>query len=154
AFHLHFNGAGGNVAAGKYNDGSPSMRPILARRLADGMKAAWDSTVKTPVQASDVGWRMLPVSLPPAEPIRNQEELLRRIQDRAQPVRSRLSAGRDLAFVRSVQSGRTIPLFLLTIGPARVLHMPGELFVEYQLAAQERLPSAFVAMAAYGDYGP
>src|SRR5262249_14198900 len=39
--HIHLNGPGGNVAAGKYNDGSPEMRPILARRLADGMKAAW-----------------------------------------------------------------------------------------------------------------
>ena len=32
--------------------------------------------------------------------------------------------------------------------------MPGELFVEYQLAAQAMLPDAFVCMAAYGDYGP
>jgi len=32
--------------------------------------------------------------------------------------------------------------------------MPGELFVEYQLAAQKMRPDDFVAMAAYGDYGP
>jgi hypothetical protein len=32
--------------------------------------------------------------------------------------------------------------------------MPGELFVEYQLAAQQMRPDLFVAMAAYGDYGP
>ncbi len=32
--------------------------------------------------------------------------------------------------------------------------MPGELFVEYQLAAQKMRPNAFVCMAAYGDYGP
>ncbi len=32
--------------------------------------------------------------------------------------------------------------------------MPGELFVEYQLAAQKMRPDAFVCMAAYGDYGP
>ena len=36
--HIHFNGAGGNVAAGKYNDGSPANRPMLAERLAAGMK--------------------------------------------------------------------------------------------------------------------
>jgi hypothetical protein len=35
-----------------------------------------------------------------------------------------------------------------------VLHLPGELFVEYQLAAQKLRPDLFVAMAAYGDYGP
>ncbi len=32
--------------------------------------------------------------------------------------------------------------------------MPGELFVEYQLAAQKIRPDLFVAMAAYGDYAP
>jgi hypothetical protein len=31
--------------------------------------------------------------------------------------------------------------------------MPGELFVEYQLAAQKMRPDSFVCMAAYGDYG-
>ena len=42
----------------------------------------------------------------------------------------------------------------LRLGRARVLHLPGELFVEYQLAAQKLRPDLFVAMAAYGDYGP
>jgi hypothetical protein len=32
--------------------------------------------------------------------------------------------------------------------------MPGELFIEYQLAAQNERPKGFVCMAAYGDYGP
>jgi hypothetical protein len=32
--------------------------------------------------------------------------------------------------------------------------MPGELFVEYEFAAQDRMPESFIAMAAYGDYGP
>ncbi len=31
--------------------------------------------------------------------------------------------------------------------------MPGELFVEYQLAAQQMRPGEPVMMAAYGDYG-
>jgi len=34
------------------------------------------------------------------------------------------------------------------------LHMPGELFVEYQLAARRMRTDLFVAMAAYGDYAP
>jgi hypothetical protein len=152
--HIHFNGAGGNVAAGKYNDGSLPMRPILARRLADGMKAAWLSMEKTPIQAGDVRWRSVPVALPVAEAIRDEARLRSLIQDAAQPLRVRLTAGRDLAFARLHAANRTIPLFLLTVGPARVLHMPGELFVEYQLAAQDRRPREFVAMAAYGDYGP
>lgn len=152
--HIHFNGAGGNVAAGKYNDGSPEMRPILARRLADGMKAAWAATVKTPIRASDIGWSILPVSLPPAEAIRDQQRLVGLIEDEQKLTRLRLTAGQDLAFARLRAANRIIPLFLLTLGPARVIHMPGELFVEYQLAGQDMAPGQFMAMAAYGDYGP
>jgi hypothetical protein len=40
------------------------------------------------------------------------------------------------------------------MGRARILHLPGELFVEYQLAAKAERPDLFVAMAAYGDYAP
>ena len=50
--------------------------------------------------------------------------------------------------------GLKIPISCLWLGDARVVHMPGELFVEYQLAAQAMRPDGFVAMAAYGDYGP
>jgi len=35
-----------------------------------------------------------------------------------------------------------------------MLHLPGELFVEYQLAAKAMRPDLHVFMAAYGDYGP
>jgi hypothetical protein len=32
--------------------------------------------------------------------------------------------------------------------------MPGELFIEYQLAARKLRPEDTVCIAAYGDYGP
>ena len=40
------------------------------------------------------------------------------------------------------------------MGKGDLLHLPGELFVEYQLAAQERKSDGFVSLAAYGDGGP
>jgi hypothetical protein len=49
---------------------------------------------------------------------------------------------------------RPIDIACLSLGPVRILHMPGELFVEYQLEAQRMRPDLRVAMAAYGDYGP
>jgi hypothetical protein len=152
--HIHFNGAGGNVAAGKYNDGSPEMRPILARRLADGMKAAWESVGKIPTRPSDIGWHSLSVALPPADHIRDHRRLRAIMENTEQPVRVRLTAARDLAFGQLIAAGRKITLSVLTLGPARIIHLPGELFVEYQLAAQSRMPGSFVAAAAYGDYGP
>lgn len=147
--HIHFNGAAGNLAAGKYNDGSPEMRPVLARRLAEGMEAAWKAAVKTPVAGGDVAYTTVPVKLPPAARL-ERKTLLARLDDAKAEPRARLSAARQLAFL---DHGR-IDLACLTIGPARILHMPGELFVEYQLAAARMLPDGFVAMAAYGDYGP
>ena len=56
ALHVHFNGAGGNITAGKYNDGSPENRLKLAERLADGMKRAWEATRCEPVTADAIAW--------------------------------------------------------------------------------------------------
>jgi len=150
---LYFDGAGGNIACGKYNDGSKENRPVLAGRLEEGMKAAWEATKKMPVSASDVAWRVRPVSLP----VRNRvtEAWCRqRLESEKISVRERVHTARDLAFLRRMTSGHKIPLTCLEIGPARVVHMPGELFVEYQLAAQEMRPKEFVCMAAYGDAAP
>ncbi|MDZ4848048.1 MAG: hypothetical protein SGI77_02035 [Pirellulaceae bacterium] len=150
--HIHFDGAGGNVAAGKYNDGSKDNRPVLAQRLADGMKLAWDSQKKQPLLSADVGWQVLPVSMPVRDTL-HEPSLLARLTDSTLKQPDRLRAARDLTFLRRTRGGHQIPLSCLRLGTARVLHMPGELFVEYQLAAQQMRPEDFVAMAAYGDYG-
>src|SRR5437588_1641207 len=73
--HIHFNGAGGNVTAGKYNDGAVDNRPVLAERLAKGMRAAFDATQKTPIEARDVTWRSTAVALPLSKLYRNRAEL-------------------------------------------------------------------------------
>lgn len=150
--HVHFNGAGGNVAAGKYNDGSKETRPILANRLAAGMRLAWESQKKRPLSAADVIWKVVPVAMPVRDALVD-EKLLAKIANDKLKDRDRLRAARDVTFLRRTVSGHRIPLSCLRLGTARVLHMPGELFVEYQLAAQQMRPDDFVAMAAYGDYG-
>ncbi len=151
--HIHFNGAGGNIGAGKYNEGLPRQRLELAGRLAAGMEAAWDGVVKYPVTADDLAWAVEPVALPARETL-DEAQLLGVLDDTQAALRERIRAARDLAFLRRCQAGPPIDVACLRIGPACVLHMPGELFVEYQLAAQAMRPDAFVAMAAYGDYGP
>jgi hypothetical protein len=152
--HIHFNGASGNVAAGKYNDGSPEMRPVLARRLAEGMKAAWETTVKVPIHTRDVSWRVAPVALPLSDRLKNREPLVKVLDDSQAALRDRLAAARDLAWIERQSANRKTELTCLRLSDAYVLHMPGELFVEYQLAAQQMRPGQSVAMAAYGDYGP
>lgn len=151
--HVHFNGAGGNVGAGKWNDGSPGNRQVLADRVAAGMKASWEATAKTPVTADDLSWESLPVALPPA-PHLDEARVVAALNDASKPPRERAMAAGELVWLRRCRAGDPIDVGCLRLGKARVLHLPGELFVEYQLAAQALRPDLFVAVAAYGDYAP
>lgn len=152
ALHVHFNGAGGNIGAGKYNDGSPENRGILAGRLADGMRRAWEATVRQPLTAADVTWRVEAVALPPGAHL-VEDKLLAGLKGREAAFFLAGGAAK-LAWLRRCQAGHKIDVTCLRVGKAQLLHLPGELFVEYQLAAKAQRPDGFVAMAAYGDYGP
>jgi len=134
ALHIHFTGAGGNVGAGKYNDGSHEMRGILAERVADGMKRAWENSKRIPVSASSVSWNIEPVALIP-DSLKN-------------------SGARSSSFFQRYKEGKKIDIQCLSLDKARILFMPGELCIEYQIAAKAMRPDLFVAMAAYGDVGP
>ncbi len=151
ALHVHFTGAGGNIGAGKYNDGSLGNRVVLAERLADAMRRAWETTERTPITSEDVAWRVVPVQLPPSRHL-NEADLLAQIKAGQMPAAA--TAATRLAWLRRCQSGHPIELTRLSLGPVSLLHLPGELFVEYQLAAQKLRPDRHVAVAAYGDYGP
>lgn len=149
---VHFNGASGNVAAGKYNDGTPEARVALTGRMADGMQRAWKATKRVPLTAADCEWRVQPVQLPVA-PHLDADKLRSTLEDPQAAERDRIAAAGKLAFVLRRQHGIPVELTCLRLGNVYVLHMPGELFVEYQLAAQQMRPHDTVCMAAYGDYG-
>ena len=138
--HVHFDGAGGNIGAGKWNDGSPQNRQILADRVAAGMAGAWAATVKTPITAADIAWQSLPVLLPPS-PHLDAAKLEAIVSQPSKPARERAAAASELVWLRRCQARDPIDIACLQIGKARVLHMPGELFVEYQLAAQKLRPT-------------
>ena len=152
ALHVHFDGAGGNVAAGKYNDGSKEMRLILAQRLEDGMRRAWEATERTPINAAAIRWTVEPVGLPVAEGL-NAEELEKRMLEEENMTVVE-DCARKLAWLQRREAGIPIDVACLSLGNARILHLPAELFVEYQLMAKAERPDLFVAMAAYGDYTP
>lgn len=167
-FHLHFNGAGGNLGAGKYNDGSHENRPLLANRLASGMQRAWESmheparneqeksepsrTVKDP-PLPELQWNVESVVLPVGEHLQ-KADLRRTLLDESTPAAIRLNTAKKLAFLHRFESKKPIRISHLKIGKEHLLFLPGELFVEYQLAAQAMLPDDSVMVAAYGDYGP
>lgn len=151
ALHVHFNGAGGNIGAGKYNDGSHENRVALALRLAEGMRQAWETTQKRPLTADDIGWQTVPAHLPPAAHLKTAE-LIEALK--TEPAPGNAGKAAKLAWLQRCESGHAIDVACLRLGRTRALHLPGELFVEYQLAAKAMRPDLDVAMAAYGDYGP
>lgn len=150
ALHIHFNGAGGNIGAGKYNDGSKVNRGILAQRLADGMKRAWEATKKEKINRSSVEWLTIPVSLPPsANSMKNINDWEKTGDTRYLP-----KIVPNVAYVERYRQGKQIDVTCLKAGRARIIGLPGEPFVEYQLFAKAECSDLFVAVAAYGDYGP
>jgi hypothetical protein len=151
ALHVHFNGAGGNLGAGKYNDGAKENRMALAKRLAEAMKQAFLATEKQPLAAADVGWQTEPVRMPLA-PHLDKVKLMEALK--TEPARGYIAKLDQLAWLVRHESGHAIDIACLRVGQARVVHMPGELFVEYQLAAKAMRPDLHVAMAAYGEYAP
>jgi hypothetical protein len=152
ALHIHFNGAGGNIGAGKYNDGSQTNRLVLAERMSDGMRRAWEQTKREPISPEQIAWNVEKVSLSPSKHL-SLEAFEAEVKERDPKLTLQGDASR-LAWLRRCLAGHKLDVACLKLGRARILHMPGELFVEYQLAAKAERSDLFVAMAAYGDYGP
>ena len=152
-FQVHFTGAAGNIGAGKYNDGSPGMRPVLAERMASAMARAKAAEKPLPMEA--VRWVTEPVRLPLREGKGfGEAEMMAAIGNASLVAKQRANNARYLAYYRLVKGGRRLDLTALRLGGFSVVHMPGELFVEYQLAAAKERAGELVATAAYGDYGP
>lgn len=150
---VHFNGAGGNIAAGKYNDGSPEMRPVLAGRIEAAMKKAWAATEKVPVSAKDLNWRTTPVDLPLAKDL-IADELHAGMKDERLTPNQKYDIAIRLAWVERIVGGKKPLVSSLRIGNTWLLNLPGEAFVEYQLAAKAMRPGDHVCTAAYEEYGP
>lgn len=149
--HLYFNGCGGNIGAGKYNDGSKETRPILVERMLDGMVASESNLVPQPIQT--ISWTTHDI-LPPINSSIDENTLIEQISNRERSVVDRNRPSYALAWIRRVQGGLPITLSAMHINQVTLLHLPAECFVEYQLRAQATAPNRFVACAAYGDGGP
>lgn len=148
--HLYFTGCAGNVGAGKYNDGSPAMRGVLQGRVHFAMLEARLRGGRRPLERA--AWHSLPVQLPTRPEFTEAEYL--NLLHHGETHLERYRGATGLSWLRRSQAGRAIDLSCLALNDARILHLPGEPFVEYQLAAQQLRPDRFVAVAGYGDCGP
>jgi hypothetical protein len=152
-FQVYFTGAAGNIGAGKFNTGAPENRARLAERLAAAMREAKANEKK--LDAEPLRWTVVPVVLPHRQGADYSEEAIRATLNNPKlEPRPRANAARYLAWYERCRRRHAIELSALHLGPLHIVHMPGELFVEYQLAAAREKPNELVAMAAYGDYGP
>lgn len=148
---IFFLGAAGNIAAGKYNNGTPEMRPILTERIATAIEKAFDNSQPIPVPEA-IEWRSAPLPLPIGDHLKADTlELI--VADTSKSYNERFTAVRQLAWLDQNQNGSPLVVTSLQLGNTWLLHLPGEPFVEYQLAAQQLKPDANVCTAAYGDDG-
>ena len=144
-FQVYFTGCGGDIAMGKYNDGSLEARDQLTNRLYDAMQRSVAEVHRESIQ--HMRWDIEPFQFPPrTEPEFSLEASQRNLQEN-------LVAATNISFIRRRRAGQAVELNCLTINNLQILHLPGEPFVLYQLAAQRLSPTAFVAVAGYGDGG-
>jgi hypothetical protein len=59
-----------------------------------------------------------------------------------------------LSWRQRVQAGSKIDLPVIDFGTAKLVLMPAESYVEFQLYAQQLCPDAFVVTMGYGECGP
>jgi hypothetical protein len=151
-FQIYFTGCAGDVTAGKYNDGSRRARDELTARLLAGMEAAVATTRFVP--ARHITWRTVPVLLPLRTDAAYSVEASRATMANAKlsPSQRIYAGAMRVAFAQ--RSKQPIELSALAVGPVRIVHLPGESMIDFQLFAQSLLPEQFVAVAAYGDCGP
>jgi hypothetical protein len=151
AFQIYFTGCSGDVTPGKYSDGSPKAMGELNQRLQTAMAAAIAQTQFAP--ASNLVWRTEMFTFPlraGAEEVRAQCRTALATPTLSDNERVFQGAMR-LAYVERLD--RPIQVTALQIGKVRILHLPGEPMVEYQLFAQQARLADFVAVAGYGDCG-
>jgi hypothetical protein len=149
---IYFTGCGGNVAAGKYNDGSHEARLQLAERLYQGMRGAIAATRKE--KCSEISWKSAEVQFAlRAEPDFLETHFREVLRDPNQRYHERTKAALGLAWYERLKIWPAVDLSCYQIGPSSILHLPGEAFVEYQLYAQGLRPEDFIATAAYGELG-
>ncbi len=149
--HLYFTGAAGNIAAGKYNDGSPEARIQLTQRIYDGIVASEKSLSRTAI--GKVLWKTHEI-LPPTNPVFVADKLREMVANKKNVPADRIRPAMTLGWMQRVANGTPIVLSALHVNAISLLHLPAEAFVEYQLRAQQLGRDRFITTAAYGDGGP
>ena len=126
-FQIYISGCSGNVTAGKYNDGSPENRPMLAVRVYQAMAAAWRDSKRHPLEP--VNCRVVPLQMA----TRNDaaftvEGLTRRLATDPKPFGQCLAA-LGLSWRKRADAGLKIDVPVMDFGGAQLVLLPAESYV-------------------------
>jgi hypothetical protein len=150
---IYVTGCSGDVTAGKYNDGTPLMRQVLADRIYQAMKRAWETTERFPLDR--VRFRSAPLDLPFHEgPEFSRSALQTTLREDNAAVGQRILAAMGLSSLDRIARGQPIDVPCVDLGRAKIVLLPGEAFVGYQLMAQRLSPDSFVLSIGYGECWP
>jgi len=149
--HIYFTGCAGNVAAGKYNDGSPEARVQLTQRIYNGMAAA-EKTLQRATE-DQARWTTHEI-MPPTNPVFDAAACREKVENKKNIPANRIRPAMTLGWIDRLEKRIPVVLSALHIGGVSLLHLPAECFVEYQIRAQQLAAGRFVATEAYGDGGP
>jgi hypothetical protein len=149
---IYLSGCSGNVTAGKYNDGSPDNRPVLAERMYQGETAAWKATKRHPLNSIQFHSELMRLEPRDGRGF-TKEDLTRRLTNDPKPFGQCLAA-LGLSWRKRADAGHKIDVPLLDFGVAQLVLLPAESYVEYQLLAQRLRPDSFVVTAGYGECAP
>lgn len=152
---IYFTGCAGDTTAGKYNTGLSTNRAVLAKRLYQGMTAAWQNTKRQPL--SRIDYRVAKLNLPARDSYDFTVAAMQSTLANTNATRwKRNSAALGLSWHKRVAAGRPIdvPCIDLNRGETLFAILPAESFVGYQLAAQRLRPDSFVMVAGFGDGAP
>lgn len=152
-FQIYTSGCSGDVTVGKYNNGSPQNRPVLAKRLFDALQRSWKSSKRIPLKS--LTFRNAKLSLPfrPGD-AHTKVGLAKVVADKKAAAGKRTLAAMGLASRHRVAKKQAIDFPCLDFGNAAVVLFPGESFVGYQLLAQKQRPKSFVMSIGYGECWP
>lgn len=157
--HLYFTGCAGNVTAGRYNNGDDESRERFAHEIYRAMKASEANAQKQPLKS--LHWHREKIHLP-VRPDTQGSEAADAIDYSA--MQHQLSDGQDSSeMIRAAlvftyrNRAEKLPITVTALQlnqDIRILHLPGEPFIEYQHFAYTQNPESFACVVGYGDMGP
>lgn len=150
-FQIFVTGCCGDVTAGKYNDASELSQRGLQDRLYQAMVAAWKATKRHPLSKCE--YRNAPFHLPTRHyGGKTLEEIQAQLKDENPKKRNLAAIGLSWDVRQAMEQPIDLPV--IDFGPAAMVLLPGETYVELQLQTQKLRPDDFIFVMGFGECGP